>query len=101
MTAFELAVHVYTTQWTATIRMRIINNYFTETPDDITCRQNLSRLPRRLVGGVGLEEDASADASGRASPDDTELLRSGRARASGQSVDRSRNPHPGHPQRHQ
>src|SRR5438876_765925 len=34
--------------------------------DERNSLENLSRLPRRMVGRLGLEEDAPADAGGRA-----------------------------------
>ena len=65
-------------------------------PNELNLFENLSGLSRRVVGGLGLEEDAPADAGGRASAGHADLHRSRRARASGQSVDRSRIAYPGH-----
>ena len=101
MTTSELARDVYSTRRAGTIANRLRQHCPTRKHLMNASSPNFSRLPRRLVGRLGLEEDAPADGSGRASAGDADLHRPRRARASGQSVDRSRNPHRGRPQRHQ
>ena len=70
-------------------------------PDERNFSEDFPGLPRRVVGGLGVEEDASADAGGRASAGHADLYRPRRARASGQPVDRSRYAYRGHAERHQ
>src|SRR4029450_8931703 len=52
-------------------------------PDEHNSFENISRLSRRVLRGLGLEEDASADAGGGASAGHPDLHRARRTRASG------------------
>src|SRR6266498_1569898 len=70
-------------------------------PDERTSFENPSRLSRRVVRGLGLEEDASADAGGRPSAGHAELYGPRRARASGPSGNQPRYAYRGHAERHQ
>ena len=93
MTILNLRVTFTRRGRTGTIAIEAFNNNFMETPNELNRPENLPCLSWRVVRGMGMEEDASADAGGRASPGDADLYGSWRARASRQPVDRSRDPH--------
>ncbi len=63
-------------------------------------RYDVSRCARRVVGRLGVEEDAPDHLRGRASADHADVHRAWRTPASCQSVHRPGNTHPGHARRH-
>src|SRR5581483_5373495 len=64
---------VYTTRRTGTIATESKNNK-RKRPDEFI-REDIPGLSRRLVGRMGVEEDASADAEGRPPAGDADLHR--------------------------
>ena len=60
---------------TGTIAIEAFNNNSWKRPNELNLLENLSCLSRRVVRGLGVEEDASADAGGRASPGHPDLHR--------------------------